>query len=392
MCRRLRAQGVDTPILMVTARDAVGDRVRGLDTGADDYLVKPFAFDEVLARLRALTRRGRTRSLSAVLTAGPLSLDQEAHQARVAGHAGAAHGDRVPPARVPACAAPAPSCRATSWPSTSGAATTTRARTSPTSTSATCAASSPAAGRRPDPDHSRARATCWLARRGVMRAPLSFRARLTLRWTIAFGLLLACANTAVYMGVRVYAQRDLDAQLRTLAATEIASSTDAGGVLHLHELPIEELGGGDFTDKFVQYYDLDGRVAVRVAGAARASACSTPAQLARARGGDHGVMTVSVAGRPRPRRDGADPGRAHAVRRGRRPVHRSARRAAGAARLGPGRRLGARPRRDGLDRLLARVARARADRSRSPSAPRASPAATSTCGSTRRAATTRSGG
>ena len=85
VCRRLRAQGVDTPILMVTARDAVDDRVHGLDTGADDYLVKPFAFDEVVARLRALTRRGRTRSLSAVLTAGPLSLDQEAHQARVAG-------------------------------------------------------------------------------------------------------------------------------------------------------------------------------------------------------------------------------------------------------------------------------------------------------------------
>jgi DNA-binding response OmpR family regulator len=85
VCRRLRAQGVDTPILMVTARDTVGDRVRGLDTGADDYLAKPFAFDEVVARLRALTRRGRTRSLSAVLTAGPLTLDQEAHQAQVEG-------------------------------------------------------------------------------------------------------------------------------------------------------------------------------------------------------------------------------------------------------------------------------------------------------------------
>jgi len=87
VCRRLRSQGVDTPILMVTARDAVDDRVRGLDTGADDYLVKPFAFDEVVARLRALTRRGRTRSLSAVLTAGSISLDQEAHQVDVAGTA-----------------------------------------------------------------------------------------------------------------------------------------------------------------------------------------------------------------------------------------------------------------------------------------------------------------
>lgn len=87
VCRRLRAQGVDTPILMVTARDTVGDRVRGLDTGADDYLVKPFAFDEVVARLRALTRRGRTASLSAVLTVGSLTLDQEAHQVAVGGEA-----------------------------------------------------------------------------------------------------------------------------------------------------------------------------------------------------------------------------------------------------------------------------------------------------------------
>ncbi|MCC6161880.1 MAG: response regulator transcription factor [Acidobacteria bacterium] len=85
VCRRLRAHGVDTPILMVTARDALDDRIRGLDTGADDYLVKPFAFDEVVARLRALTRRGRTRSLSAVLAAGVITLDQEAHQVRVAG-------------------------------------------------------------------------------------------------------------------------------------------------------------------------------------------------------------------------------------------------------------------------------------------------------------------
>jgi heavy metal response regulator len=56
-CRQLRARGVHTPILMLTARDAVEDRVRGLDSGADDYLIKPFAFAELLARLRALTRR-----------------------------------------------------------------------------------------------------------------------------------------------------------------------------------------------------------------------------------------------------------------------------------------------------------------------------------------------
>jgi two-component system response regulator MprA len=58
VCRRLRGKGLATPILMLTARDAVVDRVAGLEAGADDYLVKPFALEELIARLRALTRRG----------------------------------------------------------------------------------------------------------------------------------------------------------------------------------------------------------------------------------------------------------------------------------------------------------------------------------------------
>ena len=74
VCRRLRADEVWTPVLMLTARDAVEDRVTGLDTGADDYLVKPFAFDELLARLRALARRGAGER-PAVLEAGDLRLD-----------------------------------------------------------------------------------------------------------------------------------------------------------------------------------------------------------------------------------------------------------------------------------------------------------------------------
>ncbi len=60
VCRRLRSKGLPTPILMLTARDAVPDRVAGLEAGADDYLVKPFAVQELIARLRALTRRGAT--------------------------------------------------------------------------------------------------------------------------------------------------------------------------------------------------------------------------------------------------------------------------------------------------------------------------------------------
>jgi DNA-binding response OmpR family regulator len=74
VARRIRAQGNAVPILMLTARDAVGDRVMGLDAGADDYLVKPFAFEELAARLRSITRRPVSAPAS-VLTCGPLSLD-----------------------------------------------------------------------------------------------------------------------------------------------------------------------------------------------------------------------------------------------------------------------------------------------------------------------------
>jgi two-component system OmpR family response regulator len=80
LCRRLRAEDVWSPILMLTARDAVGDRVAGLDAGADDYLPKPFAFDELLARVRSLVRRAPTPR-PAVLEVGSLRLDPAAHRA-----------------------------------------------------------------------------------------------------------------------------------------------------------------------------------------------------------------------------------------------------------------------------------------------------------------------
>jgi two-component system OmpR family response regulator len=79
VCARLRDDGVRTPVLMLTARDAVEDRVRGLDLGADDYLAKPFAFDELSARLRALVRRGPLER-AVVLEAGDLRLDPSARR------------------------------------------------------------------------------------------------------------------------------------------------------------------------------------------------------------------------------------------------------------------------------------------------------------------------
>lgn len=75
VCRRMRARGSQVPVLMLTARDAVSDRVEGLDSGADDYLVKPFALQELLARLRALLRRREDASKDPVLRIANLALD-----------------------------------------------------------------------------------------------------------------------------------------------------------------------------------------------------------------------------------------------------------------------------------------------------------------------------
>ncbi len=84
VCRRLRAASVWAPVLMLTARDSVEDRVAGLDAGADDYLTKPFAFAEVLARLRALARRGAVERPT-VLAVGDLELDPATRRARRGG-------------------------------------------------------------------------------------------------------------------------------------------------------------------------------------------------------------------------------------------------------------------------------------------------------------------
>jgi two-component system response regulator MprA len=86
VCRRLRDVGDRTPVLMLTARDDVGDRVAGLEAGADDYLPKPFALDELLARLRALLRRSGWQGDRRALRFGDLELDPAAHEVRRRGH------------------------------------------------------------------------------------------------------------------------------------------------------------------------------------------------------------------------------------------------------------------------------------------------------------------
>ncbi len=81
LCRDLRAKGVTVPVLMLTARDTTGDKVAGLDSGADDYLVKPFAFAELLARIRTLLRRP-PQTLATELRVGDLALDPAARTVR----------------------------------------------------------------------------------------------------------------------------------------------------------------------------------------------------------------------------------------------------------------------------------------------------------------------
>jgi two-component system response regulator MprA len=85
VCRRLRAKGTTSAVLMLTARDAIPDRVSGLEAGADDYLVKPFAIEELVARIHALSRRGRPAG--SLLAYGDVSLDTESRAATRRGRA-----------------------------------------------------------------------------------------------------------------------------------------------------------------------------------------------------------------------------------------------------------------------------------------------------------------
>ena len=100
VCRQLREAGTTAPILILTARDAVGARIAGLDNGADDYLLKPFDLGELLARLRALIRRGARPPLAERLHVGALVLDTRTQQALLPGRRAAAHDPRVRAAGV----------------------------------------------------------------------------------------------------------------------------------------------------------------------------------------------------------------------------------------------------------------------------------------------------
>ncbi len=127
---------------------------------------------------------------------------------------------------------------------------------------------------------------------------LSFRSRLTLRWVTSFGLVLAAANLAVFLGVQAFLWRDLDAQLRTLASTELASAVDEPGLgVHLHEFPVGAHGAQDFADKFVQLIDSGGRVLMQSPRLGSAAALIDKPVLIRALSGAAPLIDVGVGGR-----------------------------------------------------------------------------------------------
>jgi signal transduction histidine kinase len=127
--------------------------------------------------------------------------------------------------------------------------------------------------------------------------PLTFRARLAIQWTFAFGVLLAAADVAIYLGVRRHVYSALDAQVHTLAATELASATDGPGV-HLHEIPSELVADGTRAEKLVQIYDREGRVLLQSALLGNAGPIVGIQELSGAAAGDRGVLSVDVLGRP----------------------------------------------------------------------------------------------
>lgn len=125
---------------------------------------------------------------------------------------------------------------------------------------------------------------------------LSFRTRLTLRWLAAFGLVLALAHLAVFAGARAFLRRDLDAQLRTLAGTELASSSDGEGP-HLHEFPAEANGAAEVVDKFVQLIDERGRVILQSPRLAGAGPLLDAETLRRAFAREAPLVDVTVDGK-----------------------------------------------------------------------------------------------
>jgi signal transduction histidine kinase len=126
---------------------------------------------------------------------------------------------------------------------------------------------------------------------------MPFRLQLALWWAVAFGLLLAVANVAIYTAFDIYLRADLDRKVRTVAAAELASSTDGPGV-HLHPIPKDALAGGEFADTFVQIVSVDGTVRLASPAIRHLPALVGPDYLQSALDGHAPLVSPVIDGRP----------------------------------------------------------------------------------------------
>ena len=313
-CKRLRDDGVWSPVLMLTARDAVEDRVAGLDGGADDYLAKPFSFAELLARLRALARRGPVER--PVVTRGQAGSGWTPPP----GRSGAAatrsrYRPRSSPCSRPSCAAPARCSRASSCSSTPGTTSTRTARTSSTSTFATCARRSTSPSR-PTPSRPCGRRLPVPQGAGLMLASLSIRARLTAAFAAAMILVLVMAGPFVYLKVRSDLTEALEESLGS-RADDVAALVSAAGA------STPDLGGErlvDGEDSFAQVIGPDGEVVASTLPASSGAAI-TPTEAQAAAGPSR--SSASATSRASTARRGFSRARSSAGRRihGRRRRH-----------------------------------------------------------------------
>jgi two-component system, OmpR family, sensor kinase len=129
------------------------------------------------------------------------------------------------------------------------------------------------------------------------RRTVSFRTRLTLQWTAAFGLLMTIALGGVYAGARAYGFRELDLHLRTVAATELASSTDQGAPIHLHDFPAGALNHSEFAPKFTQVYTTAGNVLLQKGALSTTRPLIDDATLAAAFAGEAPLVDIHHNGR-----------------------------------------------------------------------------------------------
>lgn len=125
---------------------------------------------------------------------------------------------------------------------------------------------------------------------------LSFRSRLTIRWTVAFGCVLVLTSVAIYLGTRAFLIADLDAQLRTLAGTELASAVDGNSGVHFHEFPADEVAGA-YASKFAQLYDASGHIVSQSAVLNQSPPLVSPERQLTALQGSAPIFSVDVAGR-----------------------------------------------------------------------------------------------